>query len=154
MRALFTATLLICSLASVACKSRDPEKCPAGDRTMKATEDYAELGYPDGAVACLMGGVATPSVFYNGLDSDEAAAAKLTEFMKSKGYQGKLLPAQERDLAAAARGRTTTRLTFTKEGASVRYDASLATTTEGHAVNLGLRRYDCTVTPHTLGCQK
>jgi hypothetical protein len=54
----------------------------------------------------------------------------------------------------AAKGRTSTRILFVKDGASVRYHASLHATREGRAVSLSWMRADCAATPGHYICKK
>ena len=156
MHILFTTALVLASaLALVACRSDDPEKCPTGERTLQVTEEFTELGYPDGTVACNLRGHDTPSVLYNGVDSEEEAAAKLIAFMRTKGYEGKPRAPGKMALEIAQKGgRISTGLLFVKQGASVRYIASLMQARDGRMVTLSWLPVDCAAKPTGLGCQE
>lgn len=153
MRPLLQAMFLGASVTLFACHSNDPAECPSGKRTTQPTSDFADIGYPDGAVACTVGSLSTPQIFYNGVETQEAAAAKLTTFMQTKGYQAKPQAVAKSDLTEAESGHTIpTRLVFVKDGAKVRYYVTLSQTRSGHAVEVGWTRVDCAAKPSRFEC--
>ena len=144
---------LVLASALLACHSSDPDRCPSGTRLTQPTSDFADIGYPDGVVACKVGSLATPMVWYNGVASQETAAAKLTAFMASKGFRAEAQAATASDLRSAAKDGVPTRLLFVKDGATVRYYATVSETNDAKAASLGWTRVDCATTPTRYECK-
>ncbi|NUP08830.1 MAG: hypothetical protein HOW73_22515 [Polyangiaceae bacterium] len=147
-------TLLVLPTLVVACSSNDAEKCPVGERTTELNESFANLGYPDGTVACVLPGlppgVEATAVFYNGINED-AAAAKLSAFMSTKGYRA-TTPEPSPELEGCPKGGT--ELSFQREGDSVRYYAWLTLNANGDAVAvLEFFPVDCAKNPKEELCK-
>lgn len=141
MKTSFAIVTIPLALAAPGCKG----PCGQGlSKTDEAKGAFADIGYPEGTVACTSENVPDPRVAYVETTQEEAVK-RFTAHMVAKGYESLPISAelqkQQFDLAVAG-GSSGTMVLFQKKGSTKRYYAEIEAVSAGDVV-VPLHDIDC-----------